>query len=689
MGIMIDQCVSAYFDHVLHVLPASSSLTDKEVGRKTPRGLADGSGLMGCGPGGHLAEPREGHSRSISGSGERFGAQGDNPTFLSPHRSRHTRGELPVRMRANSDLQSSPKLDLHRRDHDRLDNPSDLEGRNPEYSSRIFAQVEKSLIAALKEIFPLNTSFPSHRSFVRSASNGNYPKMKMDPAMVMDPNTNTAAFEPDAKTLLLGDLAENSSWWMTEWAQAEGRLPLCAKDEGHEEPHLVSSKTPRINWAEVSRWYQLLLTAGDSWAEQWAARKPNRMSLEFDAAQYKQWESVDLTQLEKAVIDSRTHLRRTFMKAVEGLLKRPRGLLHTPDDTRWLFILLANPLLSPSSSSPQPRNAQATNRDMRRPSYPNEGPSPNTRAGRPPPKDSNIQGTNHHYGITKRILGLLSNTSEDCHHHFTSWFSRLSSGQIARLVELVGGFITYRLTRQTGRARVEAAPDGDDLVPTFHRAAGSTPAELHAALNHRRSPNKKPAKHQEPPVVYDEDWQITAGSKILSLLFLANAEGVRKSPDDLHRQHLIPISAFYNTLLDYSDLVADFEVWESKSTKFSFCRYPFLLSIWAKIHILEHDARRQMQVQAREAFFKSILNNQAISQYLVLKVRRECLIEDSLRGVGEIVATGSQEIKKGLRIEFVGEEGVDAGGLRKEWFLLLVREVFNPDHGKLSSADCP
>jgi E3 ubiquitin-protein ligase HECTD2 len=144
---------------------------------------------------------------------------------------------------------------------------------------------------------------------------------------------------------------------------------------------------------------------------------------------------------------------------------------------------------------------------------------------------------------------------------------------------------------------------------------------------------------------------------------------------------VIPISSFYNTLLDYSDLVADFEAWESRSSKFSFCQYPFFLSIYAKICILEHDARRQMEVKAREAFFDSILNRKAVSQYLVLKVRRDCLVEDSLRGVSEVIGSSQEEIKKGLRIEFLGEEGVDAGGLRKEWFLLLVREVFDPDHG--------
>ena len=96
---------------------------------------------------------------------------------------------------------------------------------------------------------------------------------------------------------------------------------------------------------------------------------------------------------------------------------------------------------------------------------------------------------------------------------------------------------------------------------------------------------------------------------------------------------------------------------------------------------MEYDARRQMETMARDAFFNSIMSRKVVNQYLVLKVRRECLVEDSLRSVSEVVGSGEEEIKKGLRIEFIGEEGLDSGGLRKEWFLLLIREIFDPEHG--------
>ena len=34
-----------------------------------------------------------------------------------------------------------------------------------------------------------------------------------------------------------------------------------------------------------------------------------------------------------------------------------------------------------------------------------------------------------------------------------------------------------------------------------------------------------------------------------------------------------------------------------------------------------------------------------------------------------------------LKVSFVGEPGLDMGGLTKEWFQLLIRKIFEPDYG--------
>lgn len=41
------------------------------------------------------------------------------------------------------------------------------------------------------------------------------------------------------------------------------------------------------------------------------------------------------------------------------------------------------------------------------------------------------------------------------------------------------------------------------------------------------------------------------------------------------------------------------------------------------------------------------------------------------------------DLKKKLRVTFVGEAGLDMGGLTKEWFLLLVRQIFHTDYGEM------
>jgi E3 ubiquitin-protein ligase HUWE1 len=63
---------------------------------------------------------------------------------------------------------------------------------------------------------------------------------------------------------------------------------------------------------------------------------------------------------------------------------------------------------------------------------------------------------------------------------------------------------------------------------------------------------------------------------------------------------------------------------------------------------------------------------------LQLNLRRERVFEDSFQHLQR--RTGEQ-IKHGkLSIRFYNEEGVDAGGLTREWFQILARQMFNADY---------
>jgi len=49
-----------------------------------------------------------------------------------------------------------------------------------------------------------------------------------------------------------------------------------------------------------------------------------------------------------------------------------------------------------------------------------------------------------------------------------------------------------------------------------------------------------------------------------------------------------------------------------------------------------------------------------------------------------IALENPQDLKKQLFIEFEGEQGIDEGGVSKEFFQLIVEELFNSDIGETS-----
>lgn len=62
---------------------------------------------------------------------------------------------------------------------------------------------------------------------------------------------------------------------------------------------------------------------------------------------------------------------------------------------------------------------------------------------------------------------------------------------------------------------------------------------------------------------------------------------------------------------------------------------------------------------------------------VVLHIRRDHIFEDSFR---ELYRRSAEELKGNLYIQFQGEEGQDVGGLLREWYLIMAREMFNPNY---------
>ncbi|MDI1487305.1 MAG: hypothetical protein OHK93_006574 [Ramalina farinacea] len=74
-------------------------------------------------------------------------------------------------------------------------------------------------------------------------------------------------------------------------------------------------------------------------------------------------------------------------------------------------------------------------------------------------------------------------------------------------------------------------------------------------------------------------------------------------------------------------------------------------------------------------YFRSQPALRILSGQCHVKVRRDHIFEDSY---AEIMRQNANDLKKRLMIKFDGEDGLDYGGLSREFFFLLSHEMFNP-----------
>ncbi|XP_067411987.1 E3 ubiquitin-protein ligase NEDD4 isoform X1 [Emydura macquarii macquarii] len=79
-------------------------------------------------------------------------------------------------------------------------------------------------------------------------------------------------------------------------------------------------------------------------------------------------------------------------------------------------------------------------------------------------------------------------------------------------------------------------------------------------------------------------------------------------------------------------------------------------------------------------FFRKKLKKQSdIPNRFEMKLHRTTILEDSYRRI--IAVKRADFLKARLWIEFDGEKGLDYGGVAREWFFLLSKEMFNPYYG--------
>ncbi|KAJ3171992.1 hypothetical protein HDU88_006804 [Geranomyces variabilis] len=195
------------------------------------------------------------------------------------------------------------------------------------------------------------------------------------------------------------------------------------------------------------------------------------------------------------------------------------------------------------------------------------------------------------------------------------------------------------------------------------------------------------------------DDAIVAAIKALALLYKAN-EAAKPAP---HGE----ISIFYNDELHRKLNFKDqYRVWKrtlengaANVAEFSYFNYPFLFDPVAKTRIMHIDAMVQMSLEFEDAFVhqalvvhaqKFLQDSPSVTQleedlkgrsnpFLVLEIRRDRLVADVLDQLRQKGA----DLKKPLKVRFIGggEEGMDQGGVQKEFFQVIMNMLLDPSYG--------
>lgn len=148
------------------------------------------------------------------------------------------------------------------------------------------------------------------------------------------------------------------------------------------------------------------------------------------------------------------------------------------------------------------------------------------------------------------------------------------------------------------------------------------------------------------------------------------------------RTPLIPLLEFYDDFLsDQLEMDRDFAYYKAGSgDKFSFLNYPFILTPATKALGLYYDNRIRMYSERRMSIYQQVMEGMPANPYLKLRIRRDHIIDDALVELEMVALENPGDLKKQMVVEFEGEQGIDEGGVSKEFFQLIVEQIFNPDY---------
>lgn len=138
------------------------------------------------------------------------------------------------------------------------------------------------------------------------------------------------------------------------------------------------------------------------------------------------------------------------------------------------------------------------------------------------------------------------------------------------------------------------------------------------------------------------------------------------------KMNVVSFEKFYcDDFCNNINLKEEFKFLRTKSK--TVLNYSFILPLNLKAELIKLENNDLMKASLQDSFFRSIFEGH-VEPYLFITITRENIYSDSLKILNYIK---QEDVHKQLRITFKNEEGVDSGGIRKEFFQLLSQIIKN------------
>lgn len=145
---------------------------------------------------------------------------------------------------------------------------------------------------------------------------------------------------------------------------------------------------------------------------------------------------------------------------------------------------------------------------------------------------------------------------------------------------------------------------------------------------------------------------------------------------------VIPASYWYSTTLNHCSsphlLKNDFLRWkDGQRPNYALIEYLFLVNLEQKLFLLKMEGAHSMRTEAQNSFFRAMFEGPQRT-YLLLTIPRNPPSQLLKCTLDQIEKSPPHLLRRQLRCRFLEEEGVDQGGLRKEFFQLLFSILTDP-----------